>query len=75
MNEFENIKLIILFIDTIDPNTGWWYIISKIGINSNKNILEVFPTVNRILGMHLYATDIMWLETCYLKNKGDSFKI
>ena len=75
MNEFEKRKVLISFIDAIDPDTGWWYSISKIGSNADPKILEVFPTVNTILGLHGDAMDIMWLETGCLKRKRDMLTI
>ena len=75
MNEFEKRKVLISFIDAIDPDTGWWYSISKIGSNADPKILEVFPTVNTILGLHGDAMDIMWLETGCLKRKRNMLTI
>ena len=60
-------------IDNVEPDVGWWYMVTKPGEDKDALLESILPPVNHIFGLHEDTMSIFFLELGWFKRKGRAF--
>ena len=69
------LEVLVTFINNVDHDKGRWYNTGYSSTNEDEKFNCVFPSLNKIFGIHKNAMNIFLLEVNCLKKKGNTHVI